>query len=484
MAIVERLQRLKEYQRAWRALDFSAEVTIPEGVSFLSISPSALAQPEASRSGIEIVHLPSRLRGLEEKRWQCLIQDEKIDMSTVLIEVDIDQDLLVLIQELEDEHAFPPTKTARIQFRSLATGDPHPLARVSALSPVEMFYDPDHALSLQADVLAWLELEGDIYEDDGRSVLRLWNWKTGNLIWKMSSEYSARCPRSFAFLNCDHFLVCLGDQLVVYSVDVDCEEMTCVPSGDGDYVCAFNLPERSSNALRGLTIAMQAIPFSEQRQLSPAPFHADASERLFLITIILLPTGVDDGDRHDVFILFVPSSTFLSSLAKVEAGRARRNLPWDAWGPTGSRMIEVLADGLHQIFPAPDDWHLFVDDVCTSSGLRGLVTYASWIITEEQPIMLEVYDFTPGAVRQLTPLTSLPTRTIRPTETSTTYVTGPSTIRKPSSFVRDVVTSLPYCLSRTRISLSSEENRLEKAVLMADGVMVQDSGPQFRVLTI
>lgn len=69
----------------------------------------------------------------------------------------------------------------------------------------------------------------------------------------------------------------------------------------------------------------------------PVPFHLSRNNRIYVITLWF---QVQHGEIKSL-VLFVPSKTLLDVVQSAEKGISDgiQNVPWDAWGPDGTRMM-------------------------------------------------------------------------------------------------------------------------------------------------
>lgn len=98
----ERRIALRKYVRAWRELEFSSQPTLAialgedknwESRADISGNVFLLAKPKS----LELVQLPSRIKGIQEKRWT--IDTSELGFGVTRFAMDPAQDLLVVVND-------------------------------------------------------------------------------------------------------------------------------------------------------------------------------------------------------------------------------------------------------------------------------------------------------------------------------------------------------------------------------------------------
>ncbi|KAI0056623.1 hypothetical protein BV25DRAFT_1920866 [Artomyces pyxidatus] len=326
--ITERLERLREYDAAWRELKWTGSMHLPHltGQSFSAhTGPLVFCLPGTDRPHI-IQEVPSKLRGTREAHYNFHSEPEE------RIKVDSSQDLVAY---LEDEF-----ENTRYSLKSLSTGEPHPLAANLGVIPLGDSQAYSSILDIRGDYL--LEM-GQFASPTGLFIVR--NWKTGLTELQKHMDIRDR-PRCYF----------LDDKHVIFTVNTSF-------SHDPDDFLATSfrvLPFRRSEGSTTGTVADAAVhfllpPFMHSQEffattdtstrkggLSPAYFHGDPDDRLFSLSI--LKGAEAGGSFRDHYILDIPSQTFTFYM-RDHPTTGHSVVPWDAWGPHGARVTRNDVDG-------------------------------------------------------------------------------------------------------------------------------------------
>ena len=106
VSTAERLAKLKQYQDAWRAPTtqgpLSPAVSLPLKESARAIRVCGNILSYVTDTALEIVRLPSRIRGIEQKCWAFQFEEVGYPECGVIV-LDPQQDLLVMIQQIDPE---------------------------------------------------------------------------------------------------------------------------------------------------------------------------------------------------------------------------------------------------------------------------------------------------------------------------------------------------------------------------------------------
>lgn len=195
-----RLDTLRKYQDAWRALRWTEveNIDMLQG-NLWELSGGVLAQTSRGNTEILFRQLPSRIRKIEQKTWSVSTQELHLRDFTM----DPSQDLMVLIACSIPPYVLSCSSFNFIQhlsryqdrclettihLRSLQTGNPHPLAvnppvlrhRKTYLG-ISRF---DFTIQVCKDrVAVHFHTAVDIHNQAlPQSDLLVWNWRTGTLL--------------------------------------------------------------------------------------------------------------------------------------------------------------------------------------------------------------------------------------------------------------------------------------------------------------
>ncbi|KAF7985318.1 hypothetical protein HWV62_6503 [Athelia sp. TMB] len=442
----DRLQRLLDYQKAWSDLKWTGDKTIPmgPGAGVWELAGGVLGQAIGRRSSLRFTQLPSNYRGIQEKCW--VVDTKSFDLRDFTM--DPSQDLLVLVERPRNPvHARRAPSDHQIRLLNMSIGAPHRAARVP---------DLDCSVPMSGDgVSVVIRICGDhlaiLFKNLGerKCALRAWNWKTGRLQYALSGV-GLRC---FSFLDEKHIIVTthidlqskgLQPNLVIYDISRAVEEDVALE--ESSYLCAFLLPVPGDWTVR-LDIEIQSDPASSMvpdAALS-VPFYTQRAERLNVVTITLT-----NGIEIQSYGFMIPSSTLSKHIASLHAQAENVHIPWDRWGPTGSRMIFE-----------PKHSNIWV---CHVYGLR--YTTPEDMVDSDGATSIAVYDFNPLPIRRAHPLTN---------GSPETHVTEAAAIDTDGVFAKPITTSLPYRLSK--VSWGPEEGatdfgRFGTVMCSEDGLVV------------
>jgi len=200
----------------------------------------------------------------------------------------------------------------------------------------------------------------------------VWNWRTG----QQELYVHTAGITSYAFMTEDLILatVIRSDsepalQILRVSAHVgpirSLEETPCV--------CELQLPKVKGN-VEWLLVRSEPTPTWKPPTGSGVPFYASRKDYIFSVSIRAF---VDGMERNTV--LFLPLSTLLLEVERSH-DVPRRNVPWDAWGPDGTRIASVRPS---------ETW------VCYTYGMK-FVQDIPW----KNGHAAQVYDFNPYAARK------------------------------------------------------------------------------------
>ncbi|KAI9443021.1 hypothetical protein H4582DRAFT_1922057 [Lactarius indigo] len=330
LSIPERRERLQAYDDAWRSLRWSACVNVlnipNHEYNEMSIAPGGILIFISGReSKIIVVQIPSNLRGIPMRQWE-------LKLSSVPRECALDpsEDILVILREDE----------CYLQFLSLSTGKPHPLAAVPPLC--------DHI-----SIFRSIELV-DIHVTQNHFALliinqrlRVWNWKTGRILL----DITPKNVRSVSFLPENRILLattCADD----FATEANPNELRNCPA-----LVMYSLDQPSASQQQGaaalpiavfaLEIGHDIIPthLSLYYYFNTHPYSHSVAVPFFstpmdLIALQVSGTLKDDQSIVLGHILLIPLVRLTSHISGSTATDTRtRYIPWNDWGSIGIRRV-------------------------------------------------------------------------------------------------------------------------------------------------
>ena len=182
--------------------------------------------------------------------------------------------------------------------------------------------------------------------------------------------------QSFAFMSEDQILAAIlrSDTEPTLQVLTVAEHVHPIQSlEDIPCACELRYPRLQGN-VEYFMIRSEPTPTWKPPAGLGVPFYC--SRRNFIFTVCVRTLC---GEKHESTVLFVPLSTLL---AEVERSRdvPHRSVPWDAWGPNGTRML----------FREPSEtW------VCYTYGMK-FIQGLRW----KNGHVARVYDFNPYVTRK------------------------------------------------------------------------------------
>ncbi|KAG2159693.1 uncharacterized protein EDB93DRAFT_1073686 [Suillus bovinus] len=438
----DRLALLKERKAAWESLRWveSQDFSMMQG-HIWELYGNVFAQ-SSTPDVLHFRQLPSKYRKIEEKEWSVTL-----DMHVRDFTMDPAQDLLVLIEE---PTLLPNTNTTtcsiRIHLRSLTTGDRHRLAPQPAILIHELDARNVRATYTLRVCDNLLGIFFDYEREDADPELTVWDWTTGKVIftWCFDSEIV-----TFAFLNSRFLLV--GSAFGSGDIDIQAQlyvfDMT-KPSSKKfgrrtDYFCVFLWPEFDfwANPV-DLSIRSDPSPTWQPNSKAQLPFSTAPGNRLFIITVSLMT-----NHRIIPYDTFVPADTLLSHIEALSTEVRCREIEWDEWGPTGTRLMR--SSSLHDSV-----W------VCYVFGTK-FVSLTEPTLTSPQT--LEIRDFNQLAIK----------RDAKVQDGISHHVHDTTVVRKV--FANEIHTSLPYrVIKRTLPPHSSLEPIFTAAMCSEDNLILVD----------
>ncbi|KAF8442459.1 hypothetical protein L210DRAFT_3536655 [Boletus edulis BED1] len=337
METVNRLNLLREYNRKWDDLEWTSSGSIPIPMTddnCWELSGGILAQVIHGNT-LSLVQLPCKLKDIPERRWSVPFDFRIHDFT-----LDNSQDLIVLLELVE---TFPPNVSCKIHLRTLS-GEQHPHAAGTQITYT--------STSLHATLSFMIQICGN----------------------RVAQEFVR--ITSYAFMTEDLILATIirsdsepALQILRASAHVDpirsLEEIPCV--------CELQLP-KVQGEVEWFLIRSEPTPTWKPPTDSGVPFYASRKDCIFSV---LIRAFVGDMERNTV--LFLPLSTLLLEVERSH-DVPRRNVPWDAWGPDGTRIFSVKPS---------ETW------ICYTYGMK-FVQHVPW----NNGYAVQVYDLNPYAARK------------------------------------------------------------------------------------
>ncbi|KAF8134943.1 hypothetical protein EV363DRAFT_1322086 [Boletus edulis] len=367
METVNRLNLLREYNRKWNDLEWTSSGSIPmTDDNCWELSGGILAQVIHGNT-LSLVQLPCKLKDIPEREWSVPFDFRIHDFT-----LDNSQDLIVLLELVE---TFPPNVSCKIHLRTLS-GEQHPRAAETQITYTSTSLHDTVSFMIQicGNRVAVLFYEPLLFELDRwpTNPFFVWNWRTGQ------QEFCAHISgiTSYAFMTEDLILATIigsdsepALQILRASAHVDpirsLEEIPCV--------CELQLP-KVQGEVEWFLIRSEPTPTWKPPTGSGVPFYASRKDCIFSV---LIRAFVGDMERNTV--LFLPLSTLLLEVERLH-DVPRRNVPWDAWGPDGTRIFSVKLS---------ETW------ICYTYGMK-FVQHVPW----NNGYAVQVYDFNPYAARK------------------------------------------------------------------------------------
>ncbi|KAI0056613.1 hypothetical protein BV25DRAFT_1832032 [Artomyces pyxidatus] len=366
----ERLDRLRQYDAAWRELRWTQSIHLPHLIGqwfTIRAGPLTLCDPDTKRPHI-VQEVPSKLRGTREMHHSFPSEPE------VRVEVDLSQDLVAYL-----DFVFGDT---RYSIRSLSNGEPHPLASNLGIIQLGASRTFRSILDIWGDYI--LEL-GEFSPTKGHYTVR--NWRTG--LTELQKEVDTRDRLHCCFLDDKHIIFTLSISISHHPDDFLATSFRVLPfrhcegSTTGtvrDAAVHFILPA-FMHSKKFFAIAITELSSRRTGPMHPAHFYSNPDDRLFSSSIF----KGSNADRHfkDHYILDIPSQTF-SSYMRDHPTTGDSIVPWDAWGPHGTRVTRK------------DGHSTLTDDRVLGSSLCGMrrCDY-TW---SREGIILTVLDYHPRRV--------------------------------------------------------------------------------------
>ncbi|KAI0271411.1 hypothetical protein BC834DRAFT_441182 [Gloeopeniophorella convolvens] len=347
----ERLELLRQYEMSWRGVQWNEHtvVPVPEG-SLWELYGNVWAHSR-DEDAIELVQIPSRLRGIPLRRWTL-----NLDFSLRDFGMDPSQDLLVAVERTTGD----APRLCRIRLCTLSTGKGHPLAakaatleysRAASENPQGLW---SYSIRISGNYVGVLFL--DHHDDDNDLVV--WDWTTGDIMM----ELTAIAISAFSFLG-EHFI--LGATLVEPDPETTrpallVYDLNQKPALHGAYAFRFwfGVPSSGENSEMEFTLAMDPSPGWRPSLDLQVPFQTASNDRT-----IALNLSWPRRFRSKTFLM--PTNALLKSISESTAVEEGRDIEWGAWG---QQCVEH--------FPAHGQWSAYT---CFVYGMRYVLPQvATW----------------------------------------------------------------------------------------------------------
>jgi hypothetical protein len=213
------------------------------------------------------------------------------------------------------------------------------------------------------------------------------------------------------------------------------------PGRPANFICAFLLPEGSLDSWV-VDMSISSDVSSCHPHGSTPPFSVSSHNKLFTIAY----EAVSGTGNTLKALLFLPMSTILDHLAKSRTNNAVKNIPWEEWGPHGTRFITLD----HEL---SDVW------ICHTYGMKFMMACNPTSAGQFRSVCL--YDFNNLSIRRdcLSP------------GNSTTVLTSPSVIEASDGiFAESVHTHLP-CRCHLKDLPICDDGKYE-AVMMSEDCLL------------
>ncbi|KAI0061466.1 hypothetical protein BV25DRAFT_1826596 [Artomyces pyxidatus] len=284
-----------------------------------------------------VQQLPSKLRGIEGRRW-----DLKVDPHVYDLSIDSSQDLVVFA-------ARSPEGSSNIfQLRSLSTGDVHPFACSSGVIELGQLLPYKTSLDICGKHILAVVRPID-------AMFYVWNWRTGHVALSMIVPSDASRTESACFLDDRHIIVVASD----------------LPDEDAVRLLIQEVPKEGTNTSPSFSFALPAFlrksslaslrirsSVTSRSPRGPCLFYADPDDRLLYVHAVML---VDSF--YEEFMITIPSRTFTSYIVSHSPAQHPVDVGWEDWGPSGSRVSRIpprawlargfLVSGMRMVSSAP-----------------------------------------------------------------------------------------------------------------------------------
>ncbi|QRV96156.1 F-box-like protein [Ceratobasidium sp. AG-Ba] len=289
---------------------------------------------------LRIHRFPSANQNTPYESWS--IPDLRVDAHAYRIDPDLD--LLVLLH-VDSAPGDPDTDLARaFHFRSLKSGEPHPLAAVPVVLTTDKFtssFVPD-CFQIIGRYVALLTHTNHLLSQDSPR-MSVWDWTTGQLV-----TFGDVIGESFAFVSESVFVVGSGRRKYDKEIIGSFEAYEFDPGQPGRrarHIASLQLPSTADgpchSSVRFVFSPYSPHLFSSARPITPSvpPRVYELSStshyicmRIRVYNISSCPSAVTWGS------LYIPASRVLSAIAEYPHHGSAIHIPWEQWA-TGTYWI-------------------------------------------------------------------------------------------------------------------------------------------------
>ncbi|KAJ8482624.1 hypothetical protein ONZ51_g5247 [Trametes cubensis] len=366
--LYERLEALCAFTTAWESGEHPVhEITLASsqqsGHSMWHYIPPRIALDVScidKQAGSLIIHRPPGvLSGISGNEYTYEGLAARINLRSITgFHVDLAQDLFIWCDGITN------TPRPSLHFCSLSNhfGPHHDAARptISSCFPTYMEWFPFLEIQVFGDIVAWSMYGGDT--GDQATDLLIINWKTGVVIMHMHFPndriYVMLISRTqLCALHCDTMSIYL------YTLN-PCASADSKVTTFEDSFAVLRLPACHDRVVRKVVYGDIGFPPAYPDGTS-YHFRHDPTHSLLVVTINL-DYALDDAESDpehrptgtERFLLFIPVGTLLREyhfadphdqyatafppgVIQGSGSEPHRTIPWERWGPSGTRMISL-----------------------------------------------------------------------------------------------------------------------------------------------
>ncbi|KAI0328835.1 hypothetical protein GY45DRAFT_946084 [Cubamyces sp. BRFM 1775] len=333
LSLLDGIKALEEYQIAWRSLppttDSSPHTAQHDSLRYPRFAGDALAL--LSGATLRLFRPSCSIRRVQPQTWS-------IDLSVAQLEihycaVDSSQGLVAISGV--DLSSPESMQCHLISLSGTSLRSYHPQAAVHAFTtPTYAAYAYSRKIAVYGDLVGWMWR-------DRLDRLRVYNWKTGALIWQCHSTSYTVC---FAFLDETRLLVACEKALRIYVIDpharVDPWHPT--PTDYSPPICMLELPPLSSTDASSDTMMLES-----QRPVANGDVAFEREASLTVLAMLFLAHTASSIERY---LFVIPVATLLGCLSSnldkntphAVPPYSPLSIPWDSWGASCGCLFPIL----------------------------------------------------------------------------------------------------------------------------------------------